>query len=179
MVESASRSPPRTRRAPAASFNLLRHFSHIFHRSRARLPRTHALHPRSNLDVDVALNEVLHFLTNDERLPGRTRKTVQFLNGLREQMVLSETHKAHPELFECPLARKVHPGEASQADTREALYTFKEVRQGYGESFSEHFWPLFGAFNTLLPAHAPEDDEGDDEAGTDGLSAFLPPASKK
>ena len=47
--------------------------------------------PHSRLDVDVALGEILHFLTTDERLPGRTRKAVQFLHGLREQMVHHDT----------------------------------------------------------------------------------------
>ena len=37
----------------------------------------------SRLDIDVALSEILHFLTSDERLPGRTRKAVQFLQVCR------------------------------------------------------------------------------------------------
>ena len=74
----------------------------------------------SRLDIDVALGEILHFLTNDDRLPGRTRKAVQFLHGLREQMVLAEAQKSNPELFDCPLASKA-------VET----YTFAEVRQRY------------------------------------------------
>ena len=121
----------------------------------------------SKLDVDVALNEIVYFLTNDERLPGRTRKAVQFLNGLREQMVQHETQASNPELFDCPFA---------QAAVKN--YTFREVRQCYGEGFRDKFWPVFQAFNCVLPAHAPEEDEaGQSDAGS--VSAFLPPAAKK
>ena len=87
---------------------------------------------RSRLDVDVALGEIVHFLTHDERLPGRTRKAVQFLHGLREQMVQTDTQKSNPELFDCPFT-------AASVEQ----YTFKEVRQRYGESFSDKFWPVF------------------------------------
>lgn len=87
---------------------------------------------RSRLDVDVALGEIVHFLTHDERLPGRTRKAVQFLHGLREQMVLADTHHANPELFDCPFT-------AASVEQ----YTFKEVRQQYGEAFRDKFWPVF------------------------------------
>lgn len=94
-----------------------------------RLP---CLSARSRLDVDVALGEILHFLTNDERLPGRTRKAVQFLHGLREQMVQHDTQKSNPELFDCPF---------SAASVEQ--YTFKEVRTCYGDDFGAKFWPVF------------------------------------
>ena len=112
------------------------------------------------LDIDVALAEILYFLTHDERLPGRTRKAVQFLHGLRECMVQGEAHKSKPELFDCPLA--------SNAVTD---YTFKEVRQRYGDKFRDTFWPVFQAFNCVLPSHAPE------EPGARSMaSAMLPQA---
>ena len=56
--------------------------------------------------VDVALVEILHFLERDERLPGRTRKAVQFLDGLRQLMLLSRKDESHPEYFDCPLASR-------------------------------------------------------------------------
>ena len=99
----------------------------------------------SKLDVDVALSEIVHFLTHDERLPSRTRKAVQFLHGLREQMVQGEAHKSKPELFDCPFASK------SIID-----YTFKEIRMRYGDSFPDTFWPVFQAFNCMLPAPDPQ-----------------------
>ena len=115
------------------------------------------------MDVDSALGEILHFLTHDERLPGRTRKAVQFLHGLREQMVLHDTQKSNPELFDCPL-------HAAQP----ASYTFREVRQAYGDSFKDKFWPVFQAFNCVLPAHAPEEPEPG-QAPAAALASFLPP----
>ena len=36
--------------------------------------------------------------------------------------------------------------------------TTPQVRKGFGETFHEHFWPVFRAFNCVLPAHAPEED---------------------
>lgn len=121
----------------------------------------------SKLDVDVALSEIVYFLTNDERLPGRTRKAVQFLHGLREQMVQKDTQKSNPELFDCPFTQ-----------ARIQNYTFKEVRQSYGEGFRDKFWPVFQAFNCVLPAHAPEEDEAS-QSDTGSVSAFIPPAAKK
>ena len=105
---------------------------------------------RSRLDVDVALGEIVHFLTHDERLPGRTRKAVQFLHGLRAQMVSAETQKSNPELFDCPFT----------ANSVEQ-YTFKEVRQRFGgETFQEKFWPVFqvqarGRLHACMHARAP------------------------
>ena len=90
------------------------------------------------MDVDVALGEIVHFLTHDERLPNRTRKAVQFLHGLREQMVQADAHKAKPELFDCPFV--AHGVEA---------YTFKEVRQQFGDGFRDKFWPVFGVRRQL------------------------------
>jgi len=100
----------------------------------------------SRLDVDVALQEILTFLQSDERLPGRTRKAVQFLHGLRQQMVYAQAHVHHPEHFDCPLASACN-----------SEYTFREVRKGYGDAFQEQFWPIFQAFNCVLPAHSPEE----------------------
>ena len=117
--------------------------------------------------MDVALSEIVYFLTNDERLPGRTRKAVQFLHGLREQMVQKDTQKSNPELFDCPF---------TQAHIQN--YTFKEVRQSYGEGFRDKCWPVFQAFNCVLPAHAPEEDEAS-QSDTGSVSAFIPPAAKK
>ena len=99
----------------------------------------------SRLDVDVALGEIVHFLTHDERLPGRTRKAVQFLHGLREQMVQHDTQKTNPELFDCPFT-------AASVEQ----YTFKEVRQQYGDSFRDKFWPVFQvhAVNAVACANA-------------------------
>jgi hypothetical protein len=96
----------------------------------------------SRLDVDVALGEIVHFLTHDERLPGRTRKAVQFLHGLREQMVTQQTQVTHPELFDCPFT-------AAAVES----YTFREVRQRYGDSFSDKFWPVFQVTLALTPSH--------------------------
>ena len=116
----------------------------------------------SRLDVDVALGEILHFLTTDERLPGRTRKAVQFLTGLREQMVQKDCQKSNPELFDCPFS-------AASVET----YTFKEVRMRYGDSFQQKFWPVFQAFNCVLPAHAPEEAE-EEQTPSAALASFLP-----
>ena len=116
----------------------------------------------SRLDIDVALGEILHFLTNDDRLPGRTRKAVQFLHGLREQMVLAEAQKSNPELFDCPFTTK-----------KVESYTFKEVKQQYGDDFRDKFWPVFQAFNCVLPAHAPEESPPDTTPEA-ALKAFLP-----
>ena len=47
-------------------------------------------------------------------------------------------------------------------------------RAAYGDAFSETFWPVFQAFNCVLPAHAPEEaPPGQPPAAA--LSAFLPP----
>ena len=70
----------------------------------------------SRLDVDVALNELLHFLQSDERLPLRTRQAVQFLHGLRQQMVYKNVHNTRPDLFDYPLPVATGP-----------VLTFKEV----------------------------------------------------
>ena len=79
-------------------------------------------------------------------------------------MVQQETHTSNPELFDCPFS-------AAAVES----YTFKEVRQRYGDSFRDKFWPVFQAFNCVLPAHAPE--EGDKEqAPAAALAAFLPNA---
>ena len=152
----------------------------------------------SKLDVDVALGEIVHFLTNDERLPGRTRKAVQFLHGLRNVMVQSETQKSNPELFDCPFT-------AAAVES----YTFKEVRQRYGDSFRDKFWPVFQArrppprarlcppphavrhslmvvalachpqaFNCVLPAHAPEETESTQTPAA-ALASFVPSAKEQ
>jgi hypothetical protein len=181
----------------------------------------------SRLDVDVALCEILHFLKNDERLPGRTRKAVQFLHvrlshlapstacaplrhpllaplqppsppppllsrssrappidglhlqtrrsplpypaqGLREQMVQHDTQKSSPELFDCPLTRR-----------KVSDYTFREVRQRYGEQFREQFWPVFQAFNCVLPARQPEETAAKDAAAEKAAIASFIPITKK
>ena len=120
--------------------------------------------PCSKLDVDVALSEIVHFLAHDERLPGRTRRAVQFLAGLREQMVTTRAHTKTPELFDCPFTQQ-------NVET----YTFKEVRQRFGEQFRDKFWPVFQAFNCVLPAHAPEEAEAG-QTPAQALAAFLPTA---
>ena len=97
--------------------------------------------------VGVALSEIRHFLAHDPRLPTRTRKAVQFLDGLRGQMVVAGKEQSHPEFFACPFA-------ATQVQS----YTFREVRQRFGDQFKEKFWPIFQAFNTLFPVLAPEPD---------------------
>ena len=39
--------------------------------------------------------------------------------------------------------------------------TLQEVRERFGASFDQIFWPVFKAFNCLLPAHAPEAERPD------------------
>jgi len=126
----------------------------------------------SRLDVDVALAEILHFLQSDERLPVRTRKAVHFLHGLRQQMVHQQTHTTHPELFDCPLSASAH--DSATAPTS-LSYTFRDVRSSYGDTFQNQFWPVFRAFNCVLPAHAPEMALlGSSKRPTQGMSSFLP-----
>jgi len=143
-------------------------------------PGTHADMLRlalSKLDVDVALTEIVHFLQHDERLPARTRKAVQFLHGLRQQMVHTKTHATHPELFDCPLA----PSAPDSAQSPSSVaYSFRDIRSSYGEAFHETFWPVFRAFNCVLPAHAPEAalqaTSTSKRTAPPGVSAFMPPA---
>ena len=77
--------------------------------------------------VGVALSEIRHFLAHDPRLPTRTRKAVQFLDGLRGQMVVAGKEQSHPEFFACPFA-------ATQVQS----YTFREVRQRFGDQWPYH-----------------------------------------
>ena len=72
---------------------------------------------------------------------------MQFLDGLRGQMVVAGKEQSHPEFFACPFA-------ATQVQS----YTFREVPQRFGDQFKEKFWPIFQAFNTLFPVLAPEPD---------------------
>lgn len=95
--------------------------------------------------VSTALAEIRHFLQHDPRLPAKTRNAVQFLDGLRGQMVQAQKEVSHPQYFDCPFVA---------TDVRH--YTFKEVRQKFGEQFQDKFWPIFQAFNCLLPVLAPE-----------------------
>lgn len=37
----------------------------------------------------------------------------------------------------------------------------RQVRGKFGEQFKARFWPIFQAFNTVLPAHAPEPESND------------------
>jgi len=125
----------------------------------------------SRLDVDVALTEIVHYLQSDERLPARTRKAVQFLDGLRQRMVHQQTHASHPELFDDPLgAVEAHATsvEGGSGSPTSVAYTFRGVRQSFGDDFNEQFWPVFRAFNCILPAHAPE-------TASKGASEMLPP----
>ena len=49
------------------------------------------LHPDTLIALitvwQTSMAEIRHFLVHDERLPDRTRRAVQFLDGLRHQMV--------------------------------------------------------------------------------------------
>jgi hypothetical protein len=121
--------------------------------------------------VDVALTEILQFLQSDERLPTRTRKAVQFLNGLRQQMVHAQTHASHPELFDCPLSAAAHDTAIAPIA---AVYTLADVRRSFGDGFQERFWPIFRAFNCVLPAHAPEMALFGGSKRTSGISSMLP-----
>ena len=107
-------------------------------------------------------------------------------------MVLHDTQKSNPELFDCPFT-------AASVEQ----YTFKEVRQQYGEGFRDKFWPVFQvchgarrarlprlqiarmmtraslppatqAFNCVLPCHAPEE-EVEGQSAANALASFLPP----
>ena len=129
------------------------------------------IHIHSKLDVDVALTEILQFLQSDERLPTRTRKAVQFLNGLRQQMVHAQTHASHPELFDCPLSAAAHDTAIAPIA---AVYTLADVRRSFGDGFQERFWPIFRAFNCVLPAHAPEMALFGGSKRTSGISSMLP-----
>lgn len=129
------------------------------------------IHIHSKLDVDVALTEILQFLQSDERLPTRTRKAVQFLNGLRQQMVHAQTHASHPELFDCPLSAAAHDTAIAPIA---AVYTLADVRRSFGDGFQERFWPIFRAFNCVLPAHAPEMALFGGSKRTSGIGSMLP-----
>ena len=140
----------------------------------------------SRLDVDVALTEIVQFLQTDERLPVRTRKAVQFMHGLRQKMVHQQKHASHPELFDCPLSAAAAKAAASKASAESeakggagsptsVAYTFGDVRSSYGDAFQEHFWPVFGAFNCMLPAHAPEPDAKAAGGKAAGVSSMMPP----
>lgn len=116
---------------------------------------------RSALDkaaVSTALAEIRHFLRSDPRLPAKTRHAAQFLDGLRGEMVRAHKEESHPQYFDCPFVA---------ADVRQ--YTFKEVRQQFGAQFKDKFWPIFQAFNSLLPALAPEP-----EREEEGVTAMMP-----
>ena len=109
--------------------------------------------------VHTALTEITHFLQTDPRLPAKTRRAVQFLDGLRREMARAQKEETHPEFFECPFVA-----------TNVRQYTFREVRQKFGDQFKQRFWPVFQAFNCLLPVLAPEPD------GEGALASFLPPS---
>ena len=134
----------------------------------------------SKLDVDVALSEILQFLQSDERLPTRTRKAVQFLNGLRQQMVHAQTHASHPELFDCPLSAAAHDSAIApiaatlHSSSIASVYTLADVRRSFGDGFQERFWPIFRAFNCVLPAHAPEMALFGGSKRTAGIGSMLP-----
>ena len=49
-------------------------------------------------------------------------------------MVVQDTHNSNPELFDCPFSAAA----VSQ-------YTFREVRQNFGDKFRDKFWPVFQA----------------------------------
>ena len=72
--------------------------------------------------------------------------------------ILAHKEESHPQYFDCPFVA---------TDVRQ--YTFKEVRQKFGEQFKDKFWPIFQAFNCLLPVLAPEPER---EEG--GVAAMMP-----
>ena len=86
------------------------------------------------VEAKTALAEIRHFLRSDPRLPAKTRHAVQFLDGLRGEMVLAHKEASHPQYFDCPFVA---------TDVRQ--YTFKEVRQKFGDEFDA------------------EDDDGEDD----------------
>ena len=73
-------------------------------------------------------------------------------------MAKAQTEETHPQFFDCPFV-----------STNVRQYTFKEVRQKFGDQFKDKFWPIFQAFNCLLPALAPEPER---EEG--GVAAMMP-----
>ena len=77
-------------------------------------------------------------------------------------MARAQKEETHPEFFECPFVA-----------TNVRQYTFREVRQKFGDQFKQRFWPVFQAFNCVLPAHAPEESPPDTTPEA-ALKAFLP-----
>jgi hypothetical protein len=89
-------------------------------------------------DAEDVLCEIRHFLGHDQRLPERTRLAVQFLDGLRQEMIVAKKDETSPEFFRDPF-------EASDIQQ----YTFREVREKLGDGFRDKFWPMFQMYNRL------------------------------
>jgi len=73
-------------------------------------------------------------------------------------MLRARKDLSHPQYFACPFGLR---------NVQEFKLT--EVREKFGDDFNAQFWPLFGAFNCLLPAHAPEAEEAEP------IKQFVPP----
>ena len=90
--------------------------------------------------VGVALDEIRHFLAHDPRLPTRTRKAVQFLDGLRGQMVVAGKEQEAPRVLRVP----VRGDAGAELHLPRGAPALRRPVQGA-------FWPIFQAFNTLFP----------------------------